>query len=63
MFITGRLLKQVQSLRTMVEPEIAFETHALEIEYLQKTGRIEEAFEKIAQLFDQLNEGADKGEF
>lgn len=61
MFLAGRLLGQITVLRGTVEPDVAFETHALEIEYLRKSGEANQAFEKIAHLFDQFRERQDNG--
>lgn len=62
MFLAGRLLGQITVLRGTVEPDVAFETHALEIEYLRKSGEANQAFEKIAHLFDQFRERQDNAQ-
>ncbi|KAF4548527.1 Anaphase-promoting complex subunit 5-like protein [Elsinoe fawcettii] len=54
MIVVERLMRKIKPLRSMAEPDIAFETHILELEYLQRADRSSEALEKIDQMFEEL---------
>ncbi|PSK34827.1 hypothetical protein B9Z65_1410 [Elsinoe australis] len=49
-----RLVQKIKPLRNMAEPDVAFETHVLEIEYLQKANKSQVALEKIEELFREF---------
>lgn len=49
-----RLVPKIKPLRNMAEPDVAFETHVLEIEYLQKANKSQVALEKIEELFREF---------
>ncbi|KAG8624236.1 hypothetical protein KVT40_007303 [Elsinoe batatas] len=54
MTVAERLVQKIRPLRSMAEPDIAFETHMLEIEYLQKAGRPTEALAKVVKMFEGM---------
>jgi len=50
-------------LRKIAEPDVAFETHVLEVEYLQRQGELATAFDKIQELIEERKSGGSSGEF
>ncbi|PNS19687.1 hypothetical protein CAC42_7531 [Sphaceloma murrayae] len=54
MIAAERLMRMIKPLRNMAEPDIAFETHVLELEYLQKANRVPDAFEKVNYMLEEL---------
>ena len=61
-FASERLLRQLKPLRRIAEPDIAFETRVLEVEYLQRQGELATAFDKIQELIDKSRSSGSSGE-
>ncbi|KAF2150472.1 hypothetical protein K461DRAFT_280471 [Myriangium duriaei CBS 260.36] len=62
MFTAWRLLSRIKVMRGMAEPDVAFETHILELEYLRKADKANQAFERVTQLIEKLNESNDNAQ-
>lgn len=61
MVIADRLLREIQMLRSVAEPDVVFETFCLEIEYLRMKDQVPKALEIIANLFDMVKGSPSSG--